>query len=335
MKNQKIYLVTGAAGFIGSRFAQSCHEKKIETICVDHKKNFESRFGKGTERKNTPDFSKNIDLYSLFNFLNSQKKRPLSAIIHLGAITDTRTQDERLLEELNLKYSQDLWSYASQFQIPFLYASSAATYGDGSYGYSDDENKIPLLKPLNAYGNSKQSFDLWALNEEKKGVHPPLWSGYKFFNAYGFGENHKNFMSSAILHAFHQIQKTGKCLLFKSHRPEILDGFQKRDFIFIQDIIKTLHFALEKPVDRGIYNLGTGQARSFLDLAKATFNAMHTPEKIQFIDTPEEIRDKYQYFTEAPMEKLRSQGYTDPFFSLEEGISTYIHELLIHQSQKE
>jgi ADP-L-glycero-D-manno-heptose 6-epimerase len=319
------YLVTGAAGFIGSRFVESCNQQGISMISVDQKSHFQDR----NEVKNL-DFGQIVDLNDLSNWLENHKPR-LDAIIHLGAITDTRELDQALLKRLNLDYSKSLWNYASKHEIPFNYASSAATYGDGLLGYDDQESSISLLKPLNAYGESKRLFDLWALEEEKKGNHPPSWSGFKFFNVYGFGERHKGFMSSVVLHAYDQIQSQGKVTLFRSHRDGIADGYQKRDFVSVEDVVRVLHFAVKKPIHRGIFNLGTGQARPFIDLAKAVYSALGIPPQIEFVDTPVSIRDKYQYFTEAKMDRLRAEGYTPPFTSLEEGVKNYISRL---KSQK-
>jgi ADP-L-glycero-D-manno-heptose 6-epimerase len=232
-----------------------------------------------------------------------------------------------LLKEANLDYSKALWSYATEHRIPFVYASSAATYGDGAEGYDDNESLIPRLRPLNPYGESKQQFDLWALAEERAGRTPPAWSGFKFFNVYGFGERHKGKMASVVLHAYDQIESKGRVRLFKSHKAGIADGHQKRDFIFVGDVVEVLHFACEKPTRRGIYNLGTGEARTFLDLARAVFHEMGKPEQIDFIDTPVEIRDRYQYFTQARMDRLRSLGYAAPFTALEKGVSLYLKDL--------
>jgi ADP-L-glycero-D-manno-heptose 6-epimerase len=183
------------------------------------------------------------------------------------------------------------------------------------------------LLPLNLYGASKLKFDLWAVHQDQHGACPPHWSGFKFFNVYGFGERHKGSMASVILHGHDQVNQKGSIRLFKSHKEGIADGHQKRDFIFVDDVVKVLHFAIEKPIKRGIYNLGTGKARTFLDLARAVFAAMGRPEKIDFMDTPESLRDKYQYFTEAKMDKLRAQGYTQPFTSLEDGARAYLQRL--------
>lgn len=212
--------------------------------------------------------------------------------------------------------------------MAFVYASSAATYGDGSLGYDDDESAIAALRPLNPYGVSKQRFDLFVLEEESKGVAPPAWAGFKFFNVYGFGERHKRRMASVVLQAFDQIRERRSVRLFRSHREGIADGHQTRDFIHVADVVDVLHFALERPLARGIYNLGTGRGRTFLDLALATFVALGVPPRIEFIDTPEDLRGRYQYFTEARMAKLRTAGWTRPFTSLEDGVRECVERLL-------
>lgn len=319
-------LVTGAAGFIGYRTAKELKRKGEKVIAVDELLFFESR----DEHQDL-----NVDLKispadaleeSFYKDLIA-KKTPVTAIIHLGACTDTTEMRLDYLKEVNFEYSQKLWAIAAQFQIPFAYASSAATYGEGEFGYEDAEASMQKLKPLNPYGDSKLQFDLWALNEEKKGHHPPAWSGFKFFNVYGFGERHKGKMSSVVLQGFDQIQKNGTLKLFRSHKAGIADGEQKRDFVFVNDVVQVLIFAILSPIKRGIYNLGSGKARSFLDLAKATFQALGKEPAIEFIDTPVAIRDRYQYFTEAQMQKLRSVGYHSPFTTLEEGVNLTVQSL--------
>ena len=205
-----------------------------------------------------------------------------------------------------------------------MYASSAATYGLGEFGYDDNHEIVESLKPLNSYGISKNEFDKWALKQAET---PPFWAGMKFFNVYGPNEYHKARMASVIFHAFYQIEKTNSMKLFRSHNPNYKDGEQLRDFIYVKDVVDVLLFMMKKQPTSGIYNLGTGQARSFLDLVKATFKAMNIPENISFIDTPEDIRDKYQYFTEANMQKLINAGYSKPFTSLEQGVSDYVDYL--------
>ncbi|MFZ9596371.1 MAG: ADP-glyceromanno-heptose 6-epimerase [Bdellovibrionia bacterium] len=325
--SQPRYLITGAAGFIGSRVVESCQRQSIPVLSVDELQYFDRRpenqglnFGRRIHLRNLWDELKNPEL-------GPHSSTPISGIIHLGAISDTRETNQALLKELNLEYSQKLWNYATEQRIPFIYASSAATYGNGEFGYDDQESKIPSLVPLNDYGRSKQSFDLWVLEQERQGRTPPHWCGFKFFNVYGMGEGHKGFMSSVVRHAYDEIKKCGKVTLFKSHKPGIPDGFQKRDFIFVQDVVDVLHFALEKPIARGIFNLGTGQARSFLDLAQSVFQALGQAPTLEFIDTPEALRPKYQYFTQASMDRLKDEGWSRPFTDLEIGVKHYIHQL--------
>jgi ADP-L-glycero-D-manno-heptose 6-epimerase len=320
-------LVTGAAGFIGARFVESCNAERLPVVSVDESEHFETR-----PEHASIDFGRVVDREELFDWLATDRPR-LASITHLGACADTTETDEEYLRRMNVEYSQKIWNHATREKIPLVYASSAATYGGGELGYDDDVAILPRLKPLNLYGQSKNLFDIWALAEEKRGSKPPSWSGFKFFNVYGFGERHKKKMASVVLHAFDQIRAGGSVKLFKSHRAGIADGDQKRDFIAVEDVIDVLHFARTRPIVRGIYNLGTGEARTFLDLARAVFAALEMPERIQFIPTPEEIREKYQYFTEARMERLRAQGYTKPFTSLEKGVATYVARL-VGESQR-
>jgi len=312
-------LVTGAAGFVGARFVESCNERGREVISVDEVAHFSSR-----EEHRGLDFVTVVDRPELLTFLDSAPR--LQAIVHLGAVTSTTEMDREVLREKNVECSQALWKFAVAKKIPFVYASSAATYGDGSLGFSDEESEIARLKPLNPYGESKQQFDLWALAQT---ISPPAWAGFKFFNVYGFGERHKGSMSSVVLQAFDQIQKSGRVKLFKSANPNYADGEQIRDFVSAEDVVKVLWFALEKPLRRGIYNLGTGKARTFHDLVKATFAALGKAPAVDFVEMPEVLKERYQYFTEAPMEKLRAAGYSEPFLSLEEGVARYCRRLEI------
>jgi ADP-L-glycero-D-manno-heptose 6-epimerase len=324
-------LVTGAAGFVGARFVERCNGRGIRVISVDAPAYFRDR-KEHLEHPGKVDFGTTVDREKLAEWLSAETARaggsPVAAIVHLGACTDTTELDEVYLAKMNLEYSKMLWNWCAQNRVPFVYASSAATYGAGELGYDDDESLTAKLRPLNPYGESKRAFDEWALGEEKRGNAPPNWAGFKFFNVYGFGETHKEKMASVILHSFRQIATTGGAKLFQSHKAGIAHGEQKRDFIFVEDVVDVLFFALEKPLHRGVYNLGTGQARTFLDLARATFRAMGCPEKIEFIPTPESLRERYQYFTEAKMGRLRDQGYTKPFTTLEDGVAAYIRRLL-------
>jgi ADP-L-glycero-D-manno-heptose 6-epimerase len=317
----KPLLVTGAAGFVGARFVERCNARSIPIVSVDARAYFAER----SEHKGL-DFGEIVDREELLGRLAS-KPMDLSGIVHMGACTDTTELDTGYLKRVNVEYSQALWSYARAQKLPFVYASSAATYGAGDQGYTDDEAEMKRLVPLNPYGDSKLQFDLWALDEEKHGRTPPAWSGFKFFNVYGFGERHKAKMASVVLHGYDQIKATGRVRLFKSHKPGVADGHQARDFVYVEDVIDVLMFALEKPIQRGIYNLGTGRARTFLDLVNATFAAMGKKPQVEFFDTPMELRARYQYFTQADMLKLRRAGWTKHFTTLEEGVKQYVDRL--------
>jgi ADP-L-glycero-D-manno-heptose 6-epimerase len=312
-------LVSGAAGFIGYRFVERCRKEGIPVVSVDAREHFAER----PEHRDL-DTGAIVDRHQLFDWL-AASPRPLSGIVHLGACTNTTETDEALFARDNVEYSMRLWTYAAEHRLPFVYASSAATYGDGTLGYDDDETLMPRLSPLNAYGRSKHAFDLWVLQQK---ITPPVWSGWKFFNVYGYGERHKGHMASVVLHAFDQRRAGGPIRLFRSHRPGIADGQQARDFIDVADVVSVLMFALTKPVTRGIRNLGTGTARTYLDLARVVCRALGVSEKIEFIDTPISIRDKYQYFTQARMERLREAGYREAFRTLETGVESYVGALL-------
>ncbi|MGX5688288.1 ADP-glyceromanno-heptose 6-epimerase [Arcticibacter tournemirensis] len=314
-------IITGAAGFISSCLVQKLNDEGYyDLILVDdfsdekQNKNFEGKR-----------FSKLVDRSEFVPWLTANHLH-VQFVFHLGARTDTTEFDYALLNELNLEYSKDVWNCCVEFGLPLIYASSAATYGLGENGYEDDESKINLLKPLNPYGESKNEFDKWALQQERK---PYFWAGLKFFNVYGPNEYHKGRMASVIFHTYNQIRDTGKMKLFKSHRPDFNDGEQMRDFVFVKDVTEVLYFLMHHRKDAGIYNLGSGKARTFYDLAAATFKATGKEPDISFIPTPEDIRDKYQYFTEAKMDKLHSIGYHKPFHTLEEGVHDYVTNYLI------
>ena len=249
----------------------------------------------------------------------------INVIFHLGAITDTTVMDKNLFDRYNVECSMFIWCLCTNYHIPLIYASSAATYGDGEQGFND-ENGISSLKPLNPYGWSKQQFDLWVRDQEET---PPFWAGLKFFNVYGYGEKHKGNMASTIFQFFLQANTNRQCEvnLFKSYHPEYKDGEQKRDFIYIDDIINVCLFFYDKQKHSGIYNVGTGKARTFNDIAKAIFKNLGYLGHINYIDIPIKIRDKYQYFTEAKIDKLRNVGYDKPFYELENGIIEYITKL--------
>jgi len=327
MTKSSSIVVTGAAGFIGSCLTGFLNEKGFEQlILVDEF----SRLDKVNNLKGKK-FVHQVERDDFFHWLE-QKKPSISFIFHLGARTDTTEFDYAVHERLNLEYSQRVWDYCMLKQIPLVYASSAATYGSGDLGYSDNHQLPFQLQPLNAYGISKNEFDKWAILQQS---HPPFWAGLKFFNVYGPNEYHKGRMSSVIWHAFNQIRNNGTVKLFKSHRPDFKDGQQLRDFIYVKDIMKVCFWLMEnfeKKPSSGLYNLGTGKARSFEDLVRATFSGAGEPVRIQYIDMPEDIRDKYQYFTEARMEKLRSAGYVESFYSLEDGVVDYVKNYLSNKS---
>ncbi|MEO0479225.1 MAG: ADP-glyceromanno-heptose 6-epimerase [Planctomycetota bacterium] len=312
-------LVTGAAGFIGSRFVASCNERSIPVISVDG----ESLFRERNELAGI-DFGTVIDTDALPNRLADLE---FGSVMHLGACTDTTELDVDFLTRVNLDASKRLWNACTDRSIPLVYASSAATYGDGTKGFVDDESEHHLLEPLNPYGDSKLQFDLWAVEEERSGRRPKAWSGFKFFNVYGYGERHKGPMSSVVVQAFDQIRATGKLKLFRSHRDDVADGHQTRDFVFVDDVVEVLWFALRNPLKRGIYNLGSGHARTFLDLGRAVFQALGEECVIDWIPTPEHLRERYQYFTEADLTKLREAGYDREFTSLEDGVKTTVERL--------
>jgi ADP-L-glycero-D-manno-heptose 6-epimerase len=314
-------IVTGAAGFIGSCLVNKLNNKGIrDIVVVDDFSN--SLKNKNLEHKM---FLEQVHRDPFFNWLDGHHT-DVSFILHIGARTDTAEFDKKIFDKLNLNYTKSVWKGCVKYGIPLIYASSAATYGMGEFGYSDDHSLVDKLKPLNPYGESKNEFDKWALKQAQK---PVFWAGFKFFNVYGPNENHKDRMASVIWHAYKQISETGKMKLFRSHNPLYEDGKQLRDFIYVKDVVDVLYYFMNQRPEPGIYNLGTGHARSFLDLAMATFRSIDRKPEVEFIDTPVDIRDKYQYFTEAKMEKLHEAGFAEPFYTLEEGIEEYVQEFLI------
>jgi ADP-L-glycero-D-manno-heptose 6-epimerase len=314
-------IVTGAAGFIGSCLVNKLNNKGITDIgIVDDFSN--ERKNKNIENKTYWD---KIDRKDFIEWLKTNHKN-VEFIFHIGARTDTTEFNVEIFNKLNLNYTKSVWKACVEYGIPLVYASSAATYGMGEHGYIDSHDIVNDLKPINPYGESKNDLDKWALKQTDQ---PKFWAGMKFFNVYGPNEFHKERMASVIFHAFNQIKNTGKTKLFRSHRPDFEDGKQLRDFIYVKDVVDVLFFMMEKRPQSGLYNLGTGKARSFLDLATATFHSMDLEPNIDFIDTPVDIRDKYQYFTEADMSKLKSAGYGKAFFELEQGIEEYVQGYLI------
>ncbi|MEO7312326.1 MAG: ADP-glyceromanno-heptose 6-epimerase [Chitinophagaceae bacterium] len=381
MNTSSQIIVTGAAGFIGSCMVQYLNENGYRNlILVDD-------FGVEAKRVNwqSKAYAHIVERYNLFDWLELYDEK-IDFVFHLGARTDTTEFDYSIHQELNVDYSEKIWSYCTEKQVPLVYASSAATYGGGEFGYNDDHAIIDQLQPLNPYGISKNEFDKWVLKQiahshseaspnasegggqesssvetvvegdgaqqpsfegreaspEGGGTAPPFWAGLKFFNVYGPNEYHKGRMASVIWHSFNQINKDGQVKLFKSHRPDFEDGQQLRDFVYVKDVVKVMYWLMENSstyqdssirpqgaiVPSAIYNLGTGKARSFYDLATSTFRGLDLKPNIVFIPMPEDIRDKYQYFTEANMQKLRDAGYGEPFYSLEEGVEDYVRHYL-------
>lgn len=313
-------VVTGAAGFIGSFLVGKLNRQGFQDLVLVDKYDDPLKES-NLNGKNYLELVERDEFISWFNNNHNQ----VEIVFHLGARTDTIGQDVEIYQELNLKYSQSLWQICSLYNIPFIYASSAATYGNGDSGFSDKHDSINQLKPLNLYAWSKHDFDVWALNQKET---PSFWAGLKFFNVYGPNEYHKGSMASVVLHAYKEIRREGEMKLFRSHRQDIKDGEQKRDFVHVDDIAEVMFFFWESQRNPGIYNVGTGKARSFLDLTRAVFESMNKNPEIQFIDTPSEIRGRYQYFTEADIQKLREIGYSRPFKDLENGIQDYVSNYL-------
>ena len=316
-------VVSGAAGFIGSCMVQQLNEKDHNNlILVDE-------FEHAAKNRNLENkqFIQQIDRAVFLDWFE-QHASSVNFVYHLGARTDTTEKDSAIFDQLNLNYTKRIWQICTQHSIPLVYASSAATYGLGEHGYEDRHDIVEQLHPLNPYGVSKNDFDKWALQQSAA---PPKWIGLKFFNVYGPNEYHKGRMASVIFHTCRQIKQTAGMKLFRSHHPNFKDGEQSRDFVYVKDVVNVCYFFQQHDTPNGLYNLGTGTARTFMDLARNTFLAMDLTPKISFIDTPIDIRDTYQYFTEANMAKLRSVGYTTAFHSLEEGIADYVKNYLIEE----
>jgi ADP-L-glycero-D-manno-heptose 6-epimerase len=342
-KNSAI-VVTGAAGFIGSCLVGFLNEHGYKNLILVDEFNREDKEPNLEEKQ----FSQKIDREEFFNWLFKEKPS-IGFFFHIGARTDTTEFDYSIHQHLNVEYSKKVWDYCIVQQIPLVYASSAATYGAGEQGYNDNHDVVHSLKPLNPYGLSKNEFDKWVLHQ---GNHPPFWAGLKFFNVYGPNEYHKRRMASVIWHSFNQIKKGGVVKLFKSHRPDFEHGKQLRDFIYVKDVLSVCLWMMEhsmaddhyfpgenqrldtqweggkRGIPSGLYNLGTGRARTFEDLVTATFAGLDKKANIEFIDMPEDLRETYQYYTQADMKKLADAGYVNRFHTLEEGVDDYVRNYL-------
>ena len=316
-------IVTGAAGFIGSNIVSELIKsgyKDIVTVDLDDKVEQCSYLqGKGV---------KDVKFEALESFIN-ENHQLIQAVIHMGACSDTTENDPAIFEKYNVANSKMLWEQCTQYGLVYVYASSAATYGDGTRGYTDSAIGIKDLEPLNMYGQSKQDFDLWV--KEQKNA-PMFWAGLKFFNVYGPNEDHKGRMSSVVRHAYFQIRDTGKVKLFRSHREDVENGEQTRDFVYVKDVARVVQYLIEDRPATGIYNVGVGIGRTFNELVQSTFSAMNKPVNIEYIDTPVDIRDKYQYYTCADITRLRRIGFTAPMSTLEDGVEDYVKNYLMTSS---
>ena len=315
-------LVTGAAGFIGSCLVSKLNQLGFNDLLLVDDFSYESKKNNLIQKK----FIKKVDRLDFINNIDFFFS-DIHLVYHLGARTDTIDTNEDVFLKLNLNYSKKIWQKCVENQIPILYASSAACYGNGKLGFDDCHKLVHRLKPLNAYARSKNNFDKWVLDQS---LYPPFWAGIRFFNVYGHNEYHKGRMASVILHAFNNINQKGKIELFKSYLKEYNNGDQSRDFIYVKDLIQVIILMMTKKNKSGIYNLGTGKSRTFNDLARAIFKSMGKVEKIFYIDMPSEIKETYQYYTEANMKKFVSNKYKFNFTNLEEGVSDYINNYLLY-----
>jgi ADP-L-glycero-D-manno-heptose 6-epimerase len=316
-------VITGAAGFIGSNLVTGLNEHRYgDLILVDD-------FSRGDRERYYADkqFSGKVERSDFSRWLG-KNHRFVQMVLHMGARTDTTESSWEVFRELNLDYSREVFNRCVEFGLPLIYASSAATYGAGEHGYDDSHEIVPKLEPLNPYGRSKNEFDRWVLGQDRQ---PFYWAGLKFFNVYGPNEYHKGRMASVVFHTYRQIRETGEMKLFRSHHPDYRDGEQARDFIYVKDVVDVIIHLMENRPFSGLFNVGTGRASTFRDLAEFTFRAMGKQPRIKYIDTPEDIREKYQYFTQAETDKLRDAGYDRDFTPLEDGIREYVREYLMDE----
>jgi ADP-L-glycero-D-manno-heptose 6-epimerase len=324
MEAKDVIAITGAAGFIGSFLVGYLNQLGFEKlILIDDFSN-----DKKVKNLKGKKYLHKVHREQFFDWVKSHEDT-IQYVFHLGARTDTTEMDYSVHKKWNLDYSKDIWEFCVSANIPLVYASSAATYGNGELGYKDTHEIVRKLQPLNPYGRSKNEFDIWALEQNST---PPFWAGVKFFNVYGPNEYHKGRMASVIFHAYNQIKDTGSVKLFRSHRPDFKDGEQMRDFVYVKDVVKMCVWLMMQQPESGLYNVGSGTARSFKDLVNAIFASLQLPSDIEFVDTPVDIRDKYQYFTEADMNKIREAGYNEAFHTLEEGVGDYVGQYLVKGS---
>lgn len=321
-----MYVITGGAGFIGSNIAATLEAKGAGPLVIV------DRLRHGDKWRNIAKRHLNdiVDPDHLSDFL-AANCREVTGVVHMGAISATTETDADLIVETNFRLSRDLWTWCAENDKPFIYASSAATYGDGDLGFEDDiaDDALAALRPLNPYGWSKLLFDRWVATElTNDKPRPPQWAGLRFFNVYGPNEYHKGRMQSVVSQIQPLAAAGDVCRLFKSHNPDYTDGGQLRDFVFVDDCADVIAWMLENKSVSGLFNMGTGNARSFADLAAAVYTASETEFKVEFIPTPEDIRDKYQYFTQANMTRLRDAGYGGQFTSLEDGVARYVRDYL-------
>jgi len=319
-------IVTGGAGFIGSALVWHLNQSGQRNIVIADELGLDQKWQNLAKRQINNFIHKN----ELFHWLENQKE-PVEAVFHLGACSSTTEADGDYLIRNNVHYSMKLFEYCTQKKIPFIYASSAATYGNGEKGYSDDHSKLNLLRPINKYGYSKQLFDVWATQQKAQ---PPFWAGLKFFNVYGPNEYHKGGQSSVVFAAFPQVRDAQSLKLFKSYNSDYKDGEQLRDFVYVKDVVKVMEHLWKnhQQIKSNIFNLGSGKARTFLDLGRAVFKVMEIPERINWIEMPNNVKNQYQYFTEADLTKLRSVAeYNAPMTTLEDGIKDYLKNHLMHE----
>ena len=325
--SRRMIVVTGGAGFIGSNIvARLCAEDRHDVVVCDRLEDAALGKWKNIAKNPIADFWQPEELFEKLE----RHAEAVEAVVHMGAISSTTEADADLILRTNFSLSRDLWDWCALRDARMIYASSAATYGDGEAGFADDDSLEALgaLRPLNAYGYSKMLFDQYAARQSDRGQSPSQWAGLKFFNVYGPNEYHKGGMKSVVAQIWPRVQADEAVTLFRSHHPDYADGGQMRDFVFVDDVVDIIAWLLDTPAVSGVFNAGSGQARSFLDLAHATYAAAGKAPRVDYVDTPESIRDKYQYFTEARMERIRAAGYPGQSTPLEEGVRRYVQGFL-------